>query len=175
MSEHAVQEYREAKQPMARAKGRRDRGLLLIGVFKLAKAVFFFLLGIGALHLLHKNLGDEAMRMATSLRLDPEGRLVALLTTKVDLVDIKHLREIGAFTFAYAGVALVEGVGLLMEKIWAEYLTLSLTVVFLPWELFELIREATLFRVGLLLINLIVLAYLLWLLRRTKKALSLDH
>ena len=38
----------------------KDRGLLLIGLFKLAKSVFFFFVGIGALHLLHKDLGDES-------------------------------------------------------------------------------------------------------------------
>ena len=61
--------------------------------------------------------------------------------------------------------------GLLMEKEWAEYLTLGLTVAFLPWELYELARHPDWFRLGLLLINLAVLWYLVWLLRR-KKLLS---
>ena len=171
MQEQAVQEIGAAETP-AQARGGRDHGLLLIGIFKIGKSIFFFLMGIGALHMLHKDLGDEAMHAATSLRLDPEGRFVSLLMEKVDLIDAHHLREIGFATFAYSALALVEGVGLMLEQTWAEYLTLSLTVMFLPWELFELIREATLFRVGLLLINLLVLAYLLWLLNRRKRSLG---
>ena len=60
--------------------------------------------------------------------------------------------------------------GLTLEKSWAEYLTISMTVAFLPWELWELAHGVSLFRVGVLITNLLVLGYLLWLLDRKKKA-----
>jgi uncharacterized membrane protein (DUF2068 family) len=150
--------------------GPHDRGLLLIGLFKLAKAIFFFCLGIGAFRLLHRNLTDEVMKLASALRFDPEGRLVGLLLEQVDLIDAHRLREIGFATFAYSGLALTEGLGLLLEKPWAEYLTLILTISFLPWELYELARHPNWMRLGLLLINLAVLAYLVWLLQRKKES-----
>jgi uncharacterized membrane protein (DUF2068 family) len=148
--------------------GSHDRGLLLIGLFKLAKAIFFFCIGVGAIHLLHKDLEDEVMRLAVKLKFDPESRFVALLLDKVDLIDAHRLRQISVATFAYSALALTEGVGLLLEKVWAEYLTLILTVSFLPWELYELFRRPDWFRLSLLLINLAVLGYLIWLLRRKK-------
>jgi uncharacterized membrane protein (DUF2068 family) len=147
-----------------------DRGLLLIGLFKLGKSIFFFCIGVGAIHLLHKDLGDEVLRLATRFNFDPESRIVSLVLEKVDLIDAHRLREIGFGTFAYSALALTEGIGLLREKEWAEYLTLILTISFLPWELFELVRRPDWFRLGLLLINLAVLAYLVWLLQRKKKA-----
>jgi uncharacterized membrane protein (DUF2068 family) len=146
----------------------RDRGLLMIGLFKLGKAIFFFLLGVGAIHLLHKDLGDEVMRLATMLKFDPESKFVTLLLDKVDLIDAHRLKQISLATFGYSALALTEGIGLMLEKTWAEYLTLILTVSFLPWELFELTRHPNWFRLSLLLINLAVLGYLLWLLRRKK-------
>jgi uncharacterized membrane protein (DUF2068 family) len=145
-----------------------DRGLLLIGLFKLAKAIFFFCIGVGALHLLHKDLEDEVTRLALRFNFDPESRFVSLLLDKVDLIDAHRLRQISVATFAYSALALTEGVGLLLEKVWAEYLTLILTVSFLPWELYELFRRPDWFRFSLLLINLAVLWYLVWLLRRKK-------
>ena len=145
-----------------------DNGLLLIGIFKLAKSLFFFCIGIGAIHLLHKDLGDEVMRLATALRFDPESRVVALVMDKVDLIDAQRLREIGFATFAYSALALTEGIGLLLEKVWAEYLTLILTISFLPWELYELVRRPSWMRLGLLVTNLLVLWYLVWLLKRKK-------
>jgi uncharacterized membrane protein (DUF2068 family) len=144
----------------------RDRGLLLIGLFKLAKAIFFFGIGAGALHLLHKDIGDEVMAIATRLKFDPEGRFVSLLMSKVDLIDAHRLRQISFATFAYSAIALTEGYGLLTERVWAEYFTLGLTVSFLPWELYVLARHPDWIRLGLLLINLAVLGYLVWLLRR---------
>ena len=145
-----------------------DNGLLLIGIFKLAKSLFFFCIGIGAIHLLHKDLSDEVMRLATALRFDPESRVVGLVMDKVDLIDAQRLREIGFATFAYSALALTEGIGLLLAKVWAEYLTLILTISFLPWELYELIRRPTGIRAGLLVINLLVLWYLVWLLKRKR-------
>ena len=62
----------------------------------------------------------------------------------------------------------------MLEKVWAEYLTLILTVSFLPWELFELGRHPNWFRLSLLLINLLVLGYLVWLLRKKKVSHSLQ-
>jgi uncharacterized membrane protein (DUF2068 family) len=150
------------------AHATRDHGLLLIGLFKLAKAIFFFCIGAGAIHLLHKDLGDELTRLAVRLRFDPESRFVALLLDKVDLIDAHRLRQISVATFAYSALALTEGCGLLMEKVWAEYLTLILTISFLPWEMYEIVRRPDWFRASLLLINLGVLWYLVWFLRRKK-------
>ena len=96
--------------------------------------------------------------------------MVLLLMKKADLIDAAKLREIGFGTFAYSALALTEGIGLMLEKVWAEYLTLGLTFAFLPWECFELIREPSLFRLALLLINLLVLFYLLWLLRKKRSS-----
>ena len=147
-----------------------DRGLLLIGLFKLGKAILFFALGVGAIHLLHKDIGDEVMRLATALKFDPESKFVTLLLDKADLIDAHRLKQISLATFAYSALALTEGVGLMLEKVWAEYLTLCLTVSFLPWELYELSRQPNWFRLSLLLINLAVLGYLVWLLRRKRIA-----
>ncbi len=158
---------RTTTETTVRAKRRRhDRGLLLIGLFKLAKSLFFFLVGLGVVHLLHKDIGDEIMRVAVALKFDPESRFVAMLLDKADLIDAHRLKQIGAATFGYSSVALTEGIGLVLEKVWAEYLTLCLTVAFLPWELYEIALKLNWFRIGIFLINLAVLWYLVWLLRR---------
>ena len=41
-----------------------DSGLLAIGLFKLVEAVFFLLVGVGAIHFIHRDLGDAALRLA---------------------------------------------------------------------------------------------------------------
>ena len=79
---------------------------------------------MGAIHLLHKDLEDEVTRLALRFNFDPESRFVSLLLDKVDLIDAHRLRQISVATFAYSALALTEGVGLLLEKVWAEYLTL---------------------------------------------------
>ena len=147
-----------------------DAGLLAIGLFKLVEAVFFLLVGLGALHFIHRDLGDAALRLALRLRVDPKGGLVGFLLDKMDAITARRLREIGAATFFYAGLRVTEGIGLVLEMVWAEYLTVGVTVSFLPWEMYEIARQVDWFRVGLFAINLAVLAYLLWWLQRKKPA-----
>lgn len=168
MSEIAIQEHTTQLEAET-THPHHDKGLLAIGIFKLAKSAFFFCLGVGAFKLLHKDLGDVAMRLAVILHRDPEGHFVTLMMKQVDRIDAHRLREIGFATFAYSALALTEGIGLMREKVWAEYLTTILTVMFLPWELFELFRDPNLMRLALLIANLVVLGYLLWLLQRKKQ------
>jgi uncharacterized membrane protein (DUF2068 family) len=52
-----------------------------------------------------------------------------------------------------------------MEQTWAEYLTLIISIAFLPWELIELIRRATVWRAGIIGANMVIVIYLLWFLR----------
>jgi uncharacterized membrane protein (DUF2068 family) len=55
---------------------------------------------------------------------------------------------------------MIEGIGLYLEKVWAEYMTLAITASFLPWEIFEIFRRLTPIRVSLLAANLLVFFYL---------------
>jgi uncharacterized membrane protein (DUF2068 family) len=110
-----------------------------------------------------------AMQFVTQqLHFDPEGRVVSLLVNRADLVDPLRLRQAGVGSFAYSALALTEGVGLILEKVWAEFLTLGLTISLLPWELYELAKGIDAVKLTVLATNLAVLAYLVWLLRRKR-------
>ena len=143
------------------AKARRhNKGLVLIAVYKLLLALFFIALGVGALRLVGKDVGDIFFRIASDLRFNPEGRFVNFILDRVSILDDPMLRRIGFAAFCYAGISIAEGIGLYLEKAWGEYLTLVITASFLPWEIMEIIRRQSLPRVGLLVVNLAVLIYL---------------
>lgn len=137
-----------------------NRWLLLIAVYKSLQALLFIAIGVGARHLLHRDVADELAMFADHLRFNPESRFVNFVLDRASLVDDPLLRRIGAVAFSYAAVSLAEGIGLYLEKAWGEYLTLIITASFLPWEVFEVIHKITLFRSSLLLINVLVLIYL---------------
>jgi uncharacterized membrane protein (DUF2068 family) len=139
----------------------RNRWLILIAAFKLAQALLFIAIGVGALRLLHKDVGDLLTKLAEHLRFNSEPRFVNFILEKAPLVDDHMLRRIGAVVFIYAALDLIEGTGLYLEKVWAEYLTLAITASFLPWEVFEVLRRVTWIRGGLLVVNALVVFYLL--------------
>ncbi len=61
---------------------------------------------------------------------------------------------------------LVEGVGLWLEFTWAAYLTVVSTSLLLPFELYEVIEQVSILRVGVLLLNLVIVLYLISQLKR---------
>lgn len=147
----------------ARARSKYDRWIRVIGAFKLLQAVLFVLLGIGALRLLHADLPAMTEHFVVDvMRFNPEGHFVKVVLDRVALIDPHRLRQISAVIFLIAALDTIEGVGLMMEKAWAEFVTLILTASFLPWELFELARRITGIRVGLTVINIAVLLYLVF-------------
>src|SRR4051794_28402649 len=73
-----------------------------------------------------------------------------------------QLRLFGAVILVYALVEGIEAVGLWREKRWAEYLTLLVTASFLPLEVYELATRVSPFKVIAFIINVAVVAYLLW-------------
>ena len=150
----------ELKQSRTRSK--YDRWIVAIGAFKLLQAVMFILLGIGALRLIHSDLVGLAEHFIYAMRFNPEGRFVNLVLERIAMIDPHRMRQISAAIFAIAALDTIEGIGLVLEKAWAEFVTLILTASFLPLELFEMVRRMTWIRAGLTAINIAVLLYLVW-------------
>ncbi len=143
--------------------------MLAVGIFKLSKAIFFTAVGLGALHLVNKDMGGVVMHIVDALRIDPERHFVGVLMDHVGLIDPHELRRAGVLSVLYAMVCIVEGTGLVLEKRWAEYFTTILTAMGLPWEIYELAERFSPYKVGLLVINFIVLLYLLWVLKKKRE------
>ena len=142
-----------------------DKWLVVIGALKLCEAALFIALGIGVLRMLHKDLVDELTRLMLALHHDPEGRFSSLLLDKVALLDPHRLKQISAAIFAHAALDILEGTGLVLRKVWAEFVTVILSGFFLPFEFMALARHVTWIRVGVTSVNVAVVIYLIFHLR----------
>lgn len=155
-------------RPTKKPQPRGSTGLILIGLFKLTKAVLLIAAGIGALKLLHKDVGDTVMHWVNVLRVDPDNRYIHRLLAKIFAVTPKQLKELSVGTFFYAALLLTEGVGLVLRKHWAEYFTVISTAALLPLEVYELIHRFTAAKVAVLVVNLAIVWYLVIRLRTNR-------
>jgi uncharacterized membrane protein (DUF2068 family) len=149
---------------------KKSRGLMLIAVFKFAKSAGLLLLGFGALHFLHHDLAASVAHLVDLLRIDPHSKNLLWLMEKISNVDAKKLHELSIGTFFYAALFLCEGTGLALGKRWAEYLTIISTASLMPIEIFEIYKNATPAKIFLFLVNILVVAYLVIELRRTRES-----
>jgi uncharacterized membrane protein (DUF2068 family) len=144
----------------------KRKGLILIGIFKIAKGTMLLILALGMLRLLHHDVQEWAEDLIASLRFDPDNRHIAGFLAKLGLVNDHELKELSGLTFIYAGLFLTEGIGLIRQKRWAEYLTVIATSSLIPVEIYEVFRHVTFLRVLLFLGNVAILAYLLVVIRK---------
>ena len=149
-------------------KPSHGRGLQLIAAFKLVKALALLLVGIGVLKLLHKDVAALVEHWINIFQVDPHNHFIHKLLEKLSIMDDRRLKELSVGTFIYAGIFFTEGLGLAFRKRWAEYFTIITTASFLPIEVYELFKHASIGKGFALLINLAVVAYLVRELRRTR-------
>jgi uncharacterized membrane protein (DUF2068 family) len=146
--------------------------LILIGLFKLVKALLLIAVGIGSIRFLHKDLGSTVMHWIQVLRVDPDNRFIHGILVRTFRVTPKQLKELSVGTFLYAGIFLTEGMGLLLRKHWAEYFTIISTGLFIPLEIYELARHFTILKLAVTAINVMIVWYLVARVRSRSKRSS---
>ena len=140
----------------------RDIGILLIAIFKLFKAALLLTVGIGLLSLLHKDVASTLMNFLSVLHVDHNNHYIHGLVMKLGLASDHQLEAISAGSFFYAALLGTEGIGLLLKKHWAEYLTIIATASFIPLELYEIVKHVRAGRIIILIINVAVVVYLIY-------------
>lgn len=139
---------------------KRPLGLTIIAIGKAIKVVVLLAVGTVALILVGKNPPAELLHWADMLRVDPGNRYLYRVLEKVTGATPKKLEELGVGTFVYAALFAIEGIGLWLQKRWAEYFTIAITLSFIPLEMFEIVRHASVGKVVTLVLNLAALVYL---------------
>jgi uncharacterized membrane protein (DUF2068 family) len=163
--------HRDEVQLPLRGKPLRDRYVLRL--IALERVVHFLVFGsLAAAVLLFANnraaLNAEFTRVLDDLQGGLGGSVVSSNQGIVqDLrrlfaVNITSLYLVGVAIAAYAVLEGTEAVGLWLGKRWAEYLTFLATIIFVPYEVYELAKGVSALKVLALVLNLAVAAYLLF-------------
>jgi uncharacterized membrane protein (DUF2068 family) len=141
-------------------KERRALGLTLIAIGKLIKVSVLLTAGVAALLMAH-DPPHALLHWSHVLGVDAANHWLHLAIATVSGVSAHRLHELGVGSFVYATIFAVEGTGLWLQKKWAEYLTVLVTLSFVPFEIYEIAHRFSAVKVVTLALNLVALAYLL--------------
>jgi uncharacterized membrane protein (DUF2068 family) len=148
----------------------RKRGILAwIAIYKIAKATLTLAAGIATLHLRRRDLSEMAVHLVHRLNIAPDSHLASWLLAKVLQVNERQLEILGIGFFLYSILYFIEGIGLYLEKSWAEWLIVISSSLLLPLELYELFHRMGWMKVVLLLANIAVILYLIWRIGRERQ------
>ena len=145
---------------MAGSREHGDRVVVLIGAFKLLKSALLSAIGAAALWGVPAAALDRVLHASRWTGALSGHRTVRDAVVKVLSMDAHTMRDLGIACLCYAAVFLVEGVGLLRGRRWAEWLTVVVTVSFMPVEAYELARHGGAGELAALAINGAIAVYL---------------
>ena len=102
------------------------------------------------------------------MHLDPGNRHVAMLLARVANLNPAQVKKLGLVGLLYAGLFLVEGTGLWLQRRWGEWATVVITGLLVPVEVYEIARHPSVVKVLVLIVNVAVVWYLVHRIRTTE-------
>jgi uncharacterized membrane protein (DUF2068 family) len=143
---------------MKKPRGHRTVGLAIIACGKLIQVLLVLAAGSAALLFANRIPPESLQQWADATA--PQSAFLQGLVDKVLGTDNKTLAIVGKASFAYAALFVIEGVGLWLQKTWAEYLTVIVTGSFIPFEVYGLFHEFSVVKLVTLVLNGAVVVYL---------------
>jgi len=140
------------------------KGLRAVAALEFVKGVLAILAGLAFFEIIHKNvdLEDLAQNLLYYLHVDPDLRLSQMFVETAGKVMDANVALVISIAFIYAAGRFIEAYGLWRQRVWAEWLAIISGAVYLPFELYKLIRHPNWVHWLILLVNLIVVFYIAW-------------
>lgn len=170
MSEHAHHE-------LAILQGqRRVRYLKIIALFKIAKGALLLLLGTSLLFLNARVMWMDAISgwAADEILLEHSKAVRFLLNRLQEVLAGGALRATAFLALFYCGVLFTEGIGVYLQKRWAEWLMICATAALIPLEIRHIWHRPGLVGFLILLANCFIVWFLWLVLRRDKSNSNLQ-
>jgi uncharacterized membrane protein (DUF2068 family) len=138
------------------------RGIRAIAFVEALKGLVVLAAGFGLLALVHRDLQTVAEDLVRLSHLNPARHYPRVFIEAASNINDSRLRLFAALAFVYSCVRFVEAYGLWRIRAWAEWFAILSGAIYLPVEVYELIKDATILKGIVLLINTGIITYLLY-------------
>ena len=136
--------------------------LRTIALYKLLKVMLLVMIAWGEIRLHDATLSAKLLSWAANRPQGLEHDLVTRALAWFSGLSESRVHALRFVTLTYAAVFAVEGIGLWMQRRWAEWLTTFITASLIPLELWELIHRPSIGAVLVLVANILIAGYLYW-------------
>lgn len=150
------------------------KGLRAVATLEFFKGVIAVLAAIGLLVLIHKDPWDVAARTLQFLGIDLDWRFAQAILDFADRITERTIKTAVVVAIAYSVLRFVEAYGLWRTRVWAEWLALVSGAIYLPFEIYEMVRKPSALHIGIFAVNLGILAYIAYLRSYGRRASSRD-
>lgn len=136
----------------------RSNAIRAVAFFEALKGIVVLVAGSGLLSLVHKHVYAVAAVLVQHTHLNPASRYPQIFLDAASRLDDSRIVLLATGALIYSLVRLVEAYGLFFERSWAEMLAALSGAVYLPFEVYDLVRGPTWHGAALLVANAAVVA-----------------
>ncbi|HVY07446.1 MAG TPA: DUF2127 domain-containing protein [Burkholderiales bacterium] len=144
-------------------------GLKAVAVYEAAKGLLVLVAGFGVLAFMRDDLQYYAEQLVDHLHLNLARGYPRIFIDAAANVSDARLWTLAAFALLYAIVRWVEAYGLWRERGWAEWFAVLSGAIYVPAEVYGVLHHVTAVKVSLLVINVVVVAYMIYILWRSRR------
>ena len=139
-----------------------SRGVHVVAAFEAAKGAVVLAAGFGLLSLLHRDLQAWAEHIVELSHLNPARHYPTIFVEAMSRLNDSRIMMFAALASLYSTIRFVEAYGLWRLKPWAEWFAIISGSVYVPVEVYEIVVRPTWPRFGVLIVNLAIVAYLIY-------------
>ena len=139
-------------------------GLRMVAVFEALKGALALASAYFLIVMIRRDVdfGDAAEHILFSLHINPSRHWSQEFLHAADKISGTSLVMIGTIAITYAILRFAEGYGLWRQRAWAEWLAIISGCVYLPFEIYKVIRRSNQLHWAVLGINILVVLYIAW-------------
>ena len=136
----------------------------MVAVLEALKGALALLAAYVLISMIHRDVDFEsaAESILFFLHLSPGHRLSQAFLHAADKMSDVNVMLIAGLAGAYALLRFLEGYGLWRQRAWAEWLAIISGCVYIPFEVYKIVRHPNAFHWTLLGINIVVVLYIAW-------------
>ena len=141
---------------------RLSSALRTVALLEAGKGALVLLVGFGLLSLIHHDVQRFAERLIAHTHLNPAARYPRIFIDIASQLTDGRLLLIAAGAAIYSIVRFIEAYGLWHARPWAEWFAAISGGIYIPFELFELYERVTWLSLGAAILNLTIVAVMLY-------------
>lgn len=146
----------------------QQAGLKVVAMLEASKGILALIVGLGIYTLFNHDAKQVVIDLIRHCHLNPASHYPHLLIEKVGSITSQNINLITALILFYSAIRFIESYGLWLAKRWTEWFAFLSGTIYIPFELYELIKQVDLLTVGALVINLLVVGYMGYILIQPK-------
>ncbi len=138
-----------------------EKSLKTIAVFEFSKGILVLMAGFGVLSLLNDNIQNKFEDFVSQFNYSPQGKITSSIYGAITHPQDSLLIIIASFAILYSSLRFAEAYGLWRQANWAKWIGLISSLIYLPYEIYDLERHPGILPVIFIIINLVII-YILY-------------